>query len=345
MMMIIILLFMIAVPSIEQNNKTDLHYILGKAINCMMPLTEYGLWSILLYAGIVALWDGFSLLPVRYIELFVAMSFSQVQAFVIIMVIGKSLGGYVTHTLANSILFNKKSFSEVLGTNSQSFVFKSITQLVCRRPYIYGLLIRMFFPSILINYYLALSPLPRQQFIFIQFLFATIISYPQALFDYYGFLDKKFKLINGQMKIVFASNLDIITKCLDHRVDIYRFVFLVCQLLCLLLLAVRILIESKRKQDQFEKMVKERLIAVNQAKGVRLVQTKSVVEITDTLTTADQTDCSDPDESGLKLTREQIKQCIKKLDRIAREKDQSFEKTIDQIFNVRIDENLSAETA
>jgi hypothetical protein len=37
------------------------------------------------------------------------------------------------------------------------------------------------------------------------------------------------------------------------------------------------------------------------------------------------------DENG-SMTREQIKLCIKKLDCIAKEKNQTFEKTIDQIF-------------
>lgn len=72
----LILLFMIAVPSIEQNHKTTIQSLLGHTINTMMPLTEYGVWSIFFYAGIVAVWDGFSLLPVRYVELLVAMSFT-----------------------------------------------------------------------------------------------------------------------------------------------------------------------------------------------------------------------------------------------------------------------------
>lgn len=70
-------------------------------------------------------------------------------------------------------------------------------QLICKQPFVYGLLIRMFFPSMLINFFLALSPIARSKFVFIQFLYASIISYPQALFDYYGFLDKKFKFIDG----------------------------------------------------------------------------------------------------------------------------------------------------
>jgi uncharacterized protein (UPF0335 family) len=47
----------------------------------------------------------------------------------------------------------------------------------------------------------------------------------------------------------------------------------------------------------------------------------------------------EPDESG-SVNREQIKLCIKKLDRIAREKNQTFEKTIDQIFQVRMEDTF-----
>jgi hypothetical protein len=70
----------------------------------MQPTTDLGLCSIFLYAGIVAVWDGLGLLPVRYIELFVAMSFTSVQQFILIMILGKTLGGYITHNIANSLL-------------------------------------------------------------------------------------------------------------------------------------------------------------------------------------------------------------------------------------------------
>ena len=65
----------------------------------------------------------------------------------------------------------------------------------------------MFFPSTLINLYLALTPITRTQFVMIQFLQATILSYPQALFDYYCFLDKKFKFVNGKVSIIFEDHL------------------------------------------------------------------------------------------------------------------------------------------
>ena len=143
----------------------------------MQPATDLGLFSIFLYAGIVAVWDGLGLLPVRYIELFVAMSFTSVQQFILIMILGKTLGGYITHKIANSLL-QKDKLLVIMFTNSSSFVFESIQQLICKHPFLYGLLIRMFFPSVLINFYLALTPISKTQFIFIQFLYASIVSYP-----------------------------------------------------------------------------------------------------------------------------------------------------------------------
>lgn len=135
------------------------------------------------------------------------------------MILGKTLGGYLTHKLANSIL-RKDKLTVLLFTNSSSFVYESMQQLICKRPFIYGLLIRMFFPSILINYYLALTPITKTKFIFIQFIYAFIISYPQALFDYYGFLDKKFKMVDGQVKCIYSNHADLIMKGLENRMDI-----------------------------------------------------------------------------------------------------------------------------
>lgn len=77
-LLIALLLLMIAVPSFEQNRKSEIHAVFGTIANTMMPATEFGVLSILLYAAIVAVWDGLSVLPARYIELFVAMSFTSV---------------------------------------------------------------------------------------------------------------------------------------------------------------------------------------------------------------------------------------------------------------------------
>jgi hypothetical protein len=176
-LLIILLVLMIAVPSFEQNRKTEIHAIFGTIANSMMPATEFGVLSILLYAAIVAVWDGLSVLPARYIELFVAMSFTSVQQFVLIMILGKTMGGYITHKFANSLL-KKERLVLIMFTNSSSFIFQSMQQMICKRPYFYGLLIRMFFPSVLINFYLALTPISKQKFVFIQFLYAAIVSYP-----------------------------------------------------------------------------------------------------------------------------------------------------------------------
>lgn len=160
LLLISLLLIMIAVPSFESKHKPEIQTFFGNFVNELMPLTELGIYSIFLYAAIVALWDGVSLLPARYIELFVAMSFTSVQAFVIIMILGKTLGGYITHKLARKLLHKERALM-VMFSNSSSFIFEAMQQLICKRPYFYGLLIRMFFPSVLINFYLALTPLSQ----------------------------------------------------------------------------------------------------------------------------------------------------------------------------------------
>lgn len=76
------------------------------------------------------------------------------------MILGKTLGGYITHKFANSLL-KKERLVLIMFTNSSSFIFQSMQQMICKRPYFYGLLIRMFFPSVLINFYLALTPISK----------------------------------------------------------------------------------------------------------------------------------------------------------------------------------------
>jgi hypothetical protein len=245
LLVISLLIVMIAVPSLESRHKSDILNSFGTIVNEMIPATELGLYSIILYATIVAVWDGVCVLPARYIELFVAMSFTSVQQFVLIMILGKTLGGFVTHKIANSFL-RKDRVLMIMFTNSSSFVFEAIQKLICSNPYIYGLMIRMFFPSVLINFYLALTPLPRTKFVFIQFLYAVIISYPQALFDYYGFLDKKFKLIDGKVRIIYQNHADLINYALDHKMDIFRLTFMVCQFLGMVFLAIRILMYNRK---------------------------------------------------------------------------------------------------
>ena len=76
--LIFMLLIMIAVPSFESNHKLEIQSHFGTVINELEPLSELGWFSIFFYASIVAVWDGISVLPARYIELFVAISFTSV---------------------------------------------------------------------------------------------------------------------------------------------------------------------------------------------------------------------------------------------------------------------------
>jgi len=261
---------MIAVPSFEQNQKHEIHSIFAMIVNTMMPATELGILSILLYASIVAVWEGFSVLPARYVELFVAMSFTSVQQFVLIMILGKTLGGYITHKFANSLLKKERLFL-IMFTCSSSFIFQSIQQMICKRPFFYGLLIRMFFPSVLINFYLALTPLSKTKFVFIQFLHAAIMSYPSALFDYYGFLDKKFKMVDGQVRLIYTNHTDLVLKGLEKRMDIFKISLLICQLLGLIFLAIRMLLYNRRLSQKFFEDVKQQVIQINRAKGIEII--------------------------------------------------------------------------
>lgn len=176
----------------------------------------------------------------------------------------------------------------------------------------------MFFPSVLINFYLALTPISKSKFVFIQLMYASIVSYPQALFDYYGFLDKKFKMIDGQVRIIYTHHSDLVMKALENRMDLFKLTFVVFQLLSLIFLSVRIFVYNNALHVTFVKNVKDRLIQTNKAKGVHLIQTK--VDKPDFMSTFSVLESEEPYDENGSMTREQIKLCIKKLDRIAKEK-------------------------
>ena len=53
------------------------------------------------FSGLVAIWDGISIFPVRYVEFLTALCFRNVPEYFIIMLIGKTMGGYVTFKMCN----------------------------------------------------------------------------------------------------------------------------------------------------------------------------------------------------------------------------------------------------
>jgi len=125
-------------------------------------------------------------------------------------------------------------------------------------------------------------------------------------------------------------------KALENRMDLFKITFVVCQLVSLIFLSLRIFFYNNALHATFVKGIKERLVEINQAQGIQLIETKAgKPEPVNLLAEPEEAE----DEGG-SMTREQIKICIKKLNRIAKEKGQSFEKTIDQIFNVKLEDTI-----
>jgi len=133
--------------------------------------------GIFAFSAIVAVWDGISVLPIRYAEFLTALCFLTVPEYMLIMLIGKSLGGVFTYKICSTFIKNEE-LEEVILSNGCSFYVNAIGDLVRERPIFYGLIFRMFFPSIINCIALALLPLNQSQFVFIQFLHALILSWP-----------------------------------------------------------------------------------------------------------------------------------------------------------------------
>lgn len=74
------------------------------------------------------------------------------------MLIGKTIGGIITYKVCNAFIKNEE-LEEIILSNGYSFYVNAISDLVRERPIFYGLLFRMFFPSILNCIALALLPL------------------------------------------------------------------------------------------------------------------------------------------------------------------------------------------
>ena len=82
------------------------------------------------------------------------------------MLIGKTLGGFLTYKCCNALITND-SLEEIILHNGCSFYVAAISDLVRERPIFFGLIFRMFFPSIMNCIALALFPLNESQFVFI----------------------------------------------------------------------------------------------------------------------------------------------------------------------------------
>ena len=153
---LVLILTMIAIPQIESSRKNEIANIFGTLLNVLTPITDCGILGILLYSSLVSLWDGISILPVRYVEFLVAISFSTIHEYVLVMIIGKTVGGMITYKIANTFMKNEEV--EAIIYNS-TFCVAAVSDLIKELPIFYGLLIRMFFPSMLNCLALALLPL------------------------------------------------------------------------------------------------------------------------------------------------------------------------------------------
>lgn len=191
---IILILLMLLVPSFESSRKNDIIAFFGSVLKTVSPLAEQGFLGIISFAVIVAVWDGISVVPIRYAEFLTALCFTTVPEYIVIMLIGKTLGGYLTYKVSNALIKNE-DLEDIILNNGFSFYITAISDLVKERPLLYGLIFRMFFPSIMNCLALALLPLNQSQFVFIQFLHALILSWPQAIFDYYPYIDKKVRMV------------------------------------------------------------------------------------------------------------------------------------------------------
>ena len=99
---------------------------------------------------------------------------------------------------------------------------------------------------------------------------ALILSYPQAIFDYYPYINKKFKLVNGQVSTVYEDHLDIIKRGIDNRMDIYKLGFMLTQIVALIFLASKVLIRNRLLQVRFLVRVKHRLMQINKLKDINM---------------------------------------------------------------------------
>ena len=66
----------------------------------LTPIADCGLIGIIFYSSLVSFWDGLSVLNVRYVEFLVALSFNTIQEYVLVMLSGKTLGGFITYRMS-----------------------------------------------------------------------------------------------------------------------------------------------------------------------------------------------------------------------------------------------------
>ena len=100
---------------------------------------------------------------------------------------------------------------------------------------------------------------------------------------------------------------------------------MIFQLLGLIFLSIKILLYNKRLNNQFFHDVKNKIIEINKANGVEIIQLRR--QDSDLLSDFKEKESKNSEktddktgEQSFGMTRDQIKLCIKKLDEIAKQK-------------------------
>lgn len=100
---------------------------------------------------------------------------------------------------------------------------------------------------------------------------------------------------------------------------------MIFQLLGLIFLSIKILLYNKRLNNQFFHDVKKKIIEINKANGVEIIQLKRqdsdlLSDFKEKESKATEKTDDKTGEQNCGMTRDQIKLCIKKLDEIAKHK-------------------------
>jgi len=150
-----ITLVLFAVPSVETTRKPEIIELFAIFAQYTGPISQQGLSGYLFYGVLVALWEGFSVLPIRYVEFLVALNYTSYFDFILIIVLGKTCGSILTYRLANYIL-SKEEMKQVFIATTNTFYFRALESLMADHPYLMSITIKIFFPSILASIGLAL---------------------------------------------------------------------------------------------------------------------------------------------------------------------------------------------
>lgn len=217
---IALILVMFAIPSFETTRKAEIIELFALFAKLTGGISERGFFGMVFYSGLVAIWDGLSVLPVRYVEFLVALNYPHLQDFIIIVVIGKTLGAVLTYRLSYAVL-SRDELQHVMLNNTTNFYFKSLESIVSSHPYSFAITIKLFFPSTLASHGLALILSPAdsdqrsanrlQQFVLISFLSAILAAIPAATLDFYPYLrNKVFTEVGLNMRLGGPSETDLI---------------------------------------------------------------------------------------------------------------------------------------